>query len=120
MNSVIYFPNAPRIIHVRSCRRYYTRNVPHYKFYKIQWMVNAVRWQIHLHLEVPEHRSVNSVHRNAVRSNADEDRIVPHTVPLRGGAMQRDACAYSLGHKICFSDDGRGGSAVLQKNSVLK
>jgi len=32
-------------------------------------------------------------HRNAVRTDAGEDRTVLHTVPLRGGAMQRDACA---------------------------
>jgi len=38
--------------------------------------------------------SVDSVQRNAVRTDAGEDRIVPYTVPLRGCAMQRDACAY--------------------------
>jgi len=30
-------------------------------------------------------------HRNAVRSNAGEDRTVPHTVPLRGGALHKYA-----------------------------
>jgi len=35
-------------------------------------------------------------HRNAVRSNAGEDRTVPHTVPLRAGAPQKHACAYSF------------------------
>jgi len=38
--------------------------------------------------------SNNSVHRNAVRTDAGEDRTASHTVPLRDGAMQRDACAY--------------------------
>jgi len=28
------------------------------------------------------------------RSNGGEDRAVPHTVPLRGGALQRHPCAY--------------------------
>jgi hypothetical protein len=34
-----------------------------------------------------------SMYRNAVRSDAGEDRTVPHTVPLRGGALQRHASA---------------------------
>jgi hypothetical protein len=34
-----------------------------------------------------------SMYRNAVRSDAGEDRTVPHTVPLRGGALQRHAYA---------------------------
>ena len=38
--------------------------------------------------------SNDSVHRNAVRTDAGEDRTVPRTVPLRGGNMERDACAY--------------------------
>jgi hypothetical protein len=57
-------------------------------------MVSVVRWYTLLHLEVPDHRTDDSVHRNAVRSDASEDRTVPHTVVLRGGAMQKDACAF--------------------------
>jgi len=37
-----------------------------------------------------------SLYRNAVRNDGDEDRTVPHTVPLRGGAMQRHASAYQF------------------------
>jgi hypothetical protein len=37
--------------------------------------------------EVPDYCTVYSLHRNAVRTDAGEDRTVPHTVPLRGGAM---------------------------------
>jgi hypothetical protein len=33
-------------------------------------------------LEVPDNRSVHSVHRNAVRSDAGEDRTVLHTVSV--------------------------------------
>jgi len=34
--------------------------------------------------------------RNAVLTDACEEWTVPHTVPLRGGAIQRDSCA------VCF------------------
>lgn len=37
---------------------------------------------------------VGFLHRNAVWTDACEEWTVPHTVPLRGGALQRDACAY--------------------------
>jgi hypothetical protein len=36
---------------------------------------------------VPDNRPICSLHRNAVRTDAGEDRTVPHTVPVRGGAM---------------------------------
>jgi len=62
----------------------------------MQWTVKTVRWYMHTHFVVPDDSFVYSLYRNAVRSDAGEDRTVPHTVPLRGGAMQRDACSYCL------------------------
>jgi hypothetical protein len=78
-----------------------------------------VRWTIHLHFEVPDNCHFYFLCRNAVRSNAGEDRTVLHTVPLRGGAMQRDTCAYSFRPKIFLTTDARGDSSVLQQNAVL-
>jgi hypothetical protein len=49
-----------------------------------------------------------SLYRNAVRTDAGEGRTVPHTVLLRGGAMQRDACAYCLWKEIILTADAGG------------
>jgi hypothetical protein len=72
------------------------------------------------YLEHPVNCTVYSLHRNAVRTDAGEDRTVPHTVPLRGGAMQRHACADYFWTKIFLTADTRGGSTVLQQNAALK
>jgi hypothetical protein len=45
----------------------------------------------HSHDCVIHTRFVVYFHRNAVRTDAGEDRTVSHTVTLRGGALQRDA-----------------------------
>ena len=47
---------------------------------------------------------------NAVRTDAGEDRTVPHTVPLRGGAMQRHTCAFAFNTK----------SFLLQMNREIR
>ena len=39
---------------------------------------------------------VGFFHRNAFWTDACEEWTVPHTVPLRGGALQTDACADCL------------------------
>ena len=56
--------------------------------------VNSVRRSIGLQFEVPVNCSLYSLYRNAVRSDAGEDRTVPHTVTFRGDAMQRHASAH--------------------------
>ena len=73
-----------------------------------------------MYFAVPNNCSFHSLYRNAVRFDAGEDRTVPHTVTLRGGAMQRDACAYFLRNKIFLAADEWGVSTVLQQNAVLK
>ena len=62
----------------------------------MQCTVRTVRWEIHQHFVVPNYCFSYSLYRNAVRTDAGEDRTVPHTVTLRGGAMQRDATAYCI------------------------
>ena len=49
---------------------------------------------INLQFKVPDNCSFYSLYRSAVRSDAGEDRTVPHTVTLRSGAMQRHASEY--------------------------
>lgn len=53
-----------------------------------------------------------SLQRKAVRTDASKDRTLSHTVPLRGGTMQRDACAY-------FCDGARGDTAVFQISEII-
>ena len=65
-------------------------------------------------------KSVDSVQRNAVRTDAGEDRTVPHTVPLRGGALQTDACGYFFQHKIFPTVVGRRLAALFLTDIVLK
>jgi len=76
-------------------------------------MYSVVRWWIHLHLDVFDTWSVDSLHRNAVRTDAGEDRTVPHTVPLRRGAMQRNAWASCLWSKIYAFANWRRTSPVV-------
>ena len=45
---------------------------------------------------VPDYCPSYSIYRNAVRTNASEDRTVLYSVSIRGVAMQRDACAGCL------------------------
>ena len=59
-------------------------------------------------------------HRNAVRSNAGEDRTVPHTVPLWGGAMQTHARVCCFWHKIFHLDIESSDSPVFQTGTALK
>ena len=59
-------------------------------------------------------------HRNAVRSNAGDGRTVPHTVPLRGGAPQKHACACSDWHKIFPLDSRRRVTADIQRLTAVK
>jgi hypothetical protein len=61
-----------------------------------------------------------SLYRNAVRSDGAEGRTVPHTVPLRRGALQRHAPENCLWTKIFLFADARGDSTLLQQNAVLK
>ena len=65
-------------------------------------------------------RFVVYFHRNAVRTDAGEDRTVLYAVPLRGGAMQRHICAYSFLHKIFPLDIERRDTAVFQTGTVVK
>ena len=59
-------------------------------------------------------------HRNAVRPNAGEDRTVPHTVPLRGGAMQTHACVCSDWQKVFPPGNRRRFTADIQTHTAMK
>jgi len=59
-------------------------------------------------------------HRNAFRTDAGEDRTVPHTVPLRGGSPQKHACAYCVWHKIFSLDSWRRVTADIQTHTAMK
>jgi hypothetical protein len=83
-------------------------------------ILNAISEMVNLYFEVSDNSHFYSVYRNAVRTDAGEDRTVSHTVPLRGDAMQRHACADCFGSKIILNADARGISTVLKQNSVLK
>jgi len=58
-------------------------------------------------------------HRNAVRSNAGEDRTVPHTVTLRGDAPQKYACACCFWHKIFLLYSRRKVTADIQTRTAM-
>jgi len=58
-------------------------------------------------------------HRNAVRTDAGEDRTLSHTVTLRGDATQKNACACCFWHKIFPLDSRRRVTAYIQTRTAM-